>query len=297
MCEVPAFVHLPILVLRSTIIDRHCLLQWSAQAPAGITKYVCLGPVVCRYARVQLVMPADRGHHPAHPSIHLHAVACSQPRTPDAAGSACYASAGGGGGGAFVGGQDRRRHAPALGAAVFSSPTAQKKKRSPTPAVQRRGAPAGNKSDAYGYSAVLAVDVWYIRIYVCMCALQLHVRLHSIYVQLTPDSPDTRRRRRCACVMDMDGWGRPPVSAIQRVPHRETCTASSRATQAACQAGNLSRPCVLDCSCLELQLLAQRFALLLCLASGYDGRYGRAQFPSSTATTFFFRLWDSPVRD
>jgi hypothetical protein len=103
MCEVPAFVHLPILVLRSTIIDRHCLLQWSAQAPAGITKYVCLGPVVCRYARVQLVMPADRGHHPAHPSIHLHAVACSQPRTPDAAGSACYASAGGGGGGDFWG--------------------------------------------------------------------------------------------------------------------------------------------------------------------------------------------------
>lgn len=27
-----------------------------------------------------------------------------------------------------MGGQDRRRHAPALGAAVFSSPTAQKKK-------------------------------------------------------------------------------------------------------------------------------------------------------------------------
>lgn len=94
---------------------------------------------------------------------------------------------------------------PRRWAQLFSRRPPRKKKRSPTPAVQRRGAPAGNKSDAYGYSAVLAVDVWYIRIYVCMCALQLHVRLHSIYVQLTPDSPDTRRRRRCACVMDMDG--------------------------------------------------------------------------------------------
>lgn len=164
-------------------------------------KYVCLGPVVCRYARVQLVMPADRGHHPApaHPSIHLHAVACSQPRTPDAAGSACYASAGGG---ALLGGQDRRRHAPALGAAVFSSPTAQKKKEALLQPYSAEGRRLATKA-----MRMATVQCWRSTcgIYVCMCALQLHVRLHSIYVQLTPDSPDTRRRRRCACVMDMDG--------------------------------------------------------------------------------------------
>lgn len=159
--------------------------------------------------------------------------------------------------------------------------------------------PAGNKSDAYGYSAVQcsAGGRRVVYMYACVPCSYTYVYTLSTASSHTRYSPDTRRRRRCACVMDMDEADprslRSSGFLIERrvvllplVPHKlparpETCRVRAFWTAPACWPNVLhfffTWPLALDMMVGMVWPGTAHSSLLLLLPP-------------------FFRLWDSPVR-